>query len=74
MPSKRSGGADAKFRAAVRRASRPASRRPRSGTQVTHHAETAIGGGSNAVAGNVMAHSTSQGRASSTKVSPTGVL
>lgn len=63
-------GANAKWRAAVKRASKPASRRPKSGTQVTQHAETAIGGGTNAVAGRLIPNSTSQGR----RISGRGVI
>jgi hypothetical protein len=58
----------------VNRHKRPASRRPRSGTQTTHHAETALGGGANAVAGQVIAQSTDQKRRRSAVVSPRGVL
>ena len=55
-------GAAAVFKRAVSKAKRPASRRPKSGTQVTQHAETAIGAGSNVVAGRVIANGTDQGR------------
>lgn len=55
-------GAAAVFKSAVSKARRPASRRPKSGTQTTQHAETALGAGSNAVAGRVIANGSDQGR------------